>query len=252
MRSIAVLEYYLVGYRRRWRSTVFSAFIMPVLFLLGLGLSVGAYVDRSGGLDIPYHQFVGSGLLAFTSVQIAMTESSLAVLSRFKWLRTYHGMGATPLRARDIVAGQLWFIALRIAVAAAAFVLVMALLGGLGSSWAVLAPAVAVLLGLAVAGPMCALSASIESGNTLNAMFRLALLPMMLFSGVFFPIEQLPELLVAVAYALPLWHGVELCRVFILGTEGGGPVPVHLGYLGLWVVVGFGLSTSRFRRRLTN
>lgn len=250
----AVLEYHLAGYRRVWRGTVFSSFLMPVLFFLGMGLAVGEYVDRGGGLDLPYQQFIGSGLLAFTGVQIAMTESSYSVMGGFKWQRIYYGMAAAPLRVGDIVAGQLGYIGLRIGLAAGAFLLVMIPFGAVGSGWAVLAPLVAVLVGLAVAAPMFAFAATVESVNMLAVLFRFALLPMMLFSGVFFPVSQLPAGLEPVAYALPLWHGVELCRTAVLGPDpavgSGWPVPAHLGYLGLWTVGGFLLAVARFRNRL--
>jgi lipooligosaccharide transport system permease protein len=249
-RSAAVLEYHLAGYRRVWRGTVFSSFVMPVLFFLGMGLAVGEYVDRGGRLDLPYQQFIGAGLLAFTGVQIAMMESSYSVLGGFKWQRIYYGMAAAPLRVGDMVAGQLGYIALRIVIAATAFLVVMVPFGAVRSVWALLAPAVAALVGLAVAAPMFAFSASVEGVNLLAVMFRFALLPMMLFSGVFFPVGQLPELLQPVAYALPLWHGVELCRAAVLGVGAAWPVPAHLGCLGIWFAGGFGLAIARFRRRL--
>jgi lipooligosaccharide transport system permease protein len=248
--AVAVLEYHLVGYRRVWRGTVFSSFLMPVLFFLGMGLAVGEYVDRAGRLDLPYQQFIGAGLLAFTGVQIAMMESSYPVLGGFKWFKTYFGMAAAPLRVGDLVAGQLGYIGLRIVIAATAFLVVMLPFGAVRSGWAVLAPAVAVLVGLAVAAPMFAFSAAIRSDSLLAVMFRFALLPMTLFSGVFYPVGQLPELLRPVVYALPLWHGVELCRAAVLGVGAAWPVPVHLGCLGLWFAGGLGLAIARFRSRL--
>ena len=48
-------------------------------------------------------------------------------------------------------------------------------------------------------------------------------MPLMLFSGTFFPLSQLPGWLRAVAYVTPLWHGVALCRAFSLGTAAGDP-----------------------------
>lgn len=248
--SVAVFEYHLAGYRRVWRGTVFSSFVMPLLFFLGMGLAVGEYVDRGGGLDLPYRQFIGSGLIAFTGVQIAMMESSYAVMGGFKWHKIYYGMAAAPLRVGDMVAGQLGYIALRIVIAAGAFLAVMVPFAAVRSVWAVLTPAVAVLVGLAVAAPMFAFSATVQSDNLLAVMFRFALLPMTLFSGVFFPVEQLPELLRPAAYALPLWHGVELCRAATLGIATAWPGPVHLGYLGLWAAGGFLLARARFHRRL--
>jgi lipooligosaccharide transport system permease protein len=248
--SVAVLEYHLVGYRRVWRGSVFSSFVMPLLFFLGMGVAVGEYVDRGGGLDLPYLQFIGAGLLAFTGVQIAMIEASYPVMGGFKWHRFYFGIAAAPPRVADIIAGQLGYIGLRIAISATAFLLVMLPFGAVGSAWAVVTPLVAVLVGLAVASPMFAYAATVQSDNLLAVMFRFALLPMMLFSGVFFPVEQLPIGLEPLAYALPLWHGVELCRTAVVGVGPAWPVPVHLGYLALWAVAGFLLAVTRFRKRL--
>jgi lipooligosaccharide transport system permease protein len=248
--SVAAFEYHLTTYKRVWRGSAFTSFVMPVLFFLGMGLAVGEYVDRGGGLDLPYVQFIGSGLLAFTGVQIAMVEASYPVMGGFKWHRTYYAMAAAPLRVRDIVVGHLSYIALRVALAAGAFVLVMVPFGAVESGWAAVTPVFAVLTGLAIAAPMFAYSATVDSDNMMAIMFRFALLPMMLFSGVFFPVEQLPAGLEPLAYALPLWHGVELCRAAVVGLGPAWPVPVHLGCLGVWIVGGLLLAVARFRKRL--
>jgi lipooligosaccharide transport system permease protein len=248
--AVAVLEYYLTGYRRVWRGTVFSSFLMPVLFFVGMGLAVGEYVDQGGGLDVPYLEFIAPGLLAFTGAQVGMIEAGFPVLGSFKWQKIYYGMAAAPLRVGDILAGQLSYIGLRVVVTAAAFLVVMLAFGAVGSGWAAVSPLVAVLVGLAVAAPMFAYSATVRSPNLMAIMFRFGMLPMMLFSGVFFPVAQLPDLLEPAAYALPLWHGVELCRAATLGLDTAWPVVGHAGFLGLWFVVGAGLAVARFRRRL--
>lgn len=248
--AVAVFEYHLVTYRRVWRGSVFTSFVLPVLFFLGMGVAVGSYVDRGGALDIPYLQFVGAGLVAFTGLQVALTESGFPVLGAFKWRRTYYGIAAAPPRVSDMIAGQLGYVALRVLVASTAFVLVMLPFQALRSAWAVVLPAVALLVGLAVAAPMFAYAATVQSPNQMAVMFRFAMLPMMLFSGLFFPVSQLPWGLQPVAYATPLWHGVELCRAAALGIDAAWPVPAHVGYLAVWVVGGFLLARARFRKRL--
>lgn len=248
--AVAVLEYHLVGYRRVWRGTLFSSFIMPLLFFLGMGVMVGAYVDRGGGLDVRYLEFIAPGLLAFTGLQIAMIEASYPVIGSFKWHKIYYSMASAPPRVGDIIAGQLGYIGLRVLVAAVAFLIVMVSFGAVSSAWAIVMPLVTALVGLAVAAPMFAYSATVESINMLAVMFRFGMLPMMLFSGVFFPISQLPGPLQPLAYATPLWHGVELCRAAALGTGTAWPVLLHLGYLGLWLAVGWVLATARFTKRL--
>src|SRR5690606_18126936 len=114
---------------------------------------------RGGGLDVPYLQYLAPGLIAVTGLQIAMMESGYPVLGNFKWHKIYYGMAAAPPRVSDIIAGQLGYIALRVLVAAVAFLLVMVPFGAVRSAWAVVTPLVAVLLGLALAAPMFAYSA---------------------------------------------------------------------------------------------
>src|SRR5688572_26142366 len=94
--SAYVLEYNLVLYRRSWRGTLLSSFGLPLLFLLGMGLSVGSYVDARGALPVDYLDYVAPGLLATTALQVAFNESSWPVHSCFTWARTYHAMRATP------------------------------------------------------------------------------------------------------------------------------------------------------------
>jgi lipooligosaccharide transport system permease protein len=250
--ALAVLEYHLAGYRRAWRSTVVSSLTRPVLFFVGFGLALGLYVDRSGTLGMPYLVFIAPGLLAHAGMEIALSESGFPVLTHFKWQRIYAAMASAPLRVVDMVIGRLAYIALRVALATVAFVLVMSLFGVVGSAWVVVTPLVAALTGVAAAAPMFAFAASVDGPNPMAIVVQVGMLPMMLFSGVFFPVEQLPILVQPVAYALPLWHGVELCRAATLGIATAWPAPAHVGVLGLWLLAGFGLALVRFRKRLTD
>jgi lipooligosaccharide transport system permease protein len=122
--------------------------------------------------------------------------------------------------------------------------------GAVHSWWAPLTLVVALLTGLAVAAPTVAYSATITTDSYLAILMRFAVLPMSLFSGVFFPVASLPEVLRAVAYALPLWHGVDLSRDAMLGRPPGWPAVWHVAYLLLWCAAGVWLAHHRFRRRL--
>jgi len=250
--ALPAFEHRLVAYRRVWRGSVFSSFVLPVLFFLAMGISVGGYVDRGGVLGVPYLAYIAPGLLASTALQVAIGETTWPVLSGFEWNRMYHGMRATPLRPRDIAGGEALFVGLRIASAAAAFLVVMAVFGTVGSWWGVAALPAAVLTGLAVTGPLLAFSATIKNDNMFSLLHRFAVIPMTLFAGVFFPIEQLPLIARWIAYASPLWHGVELCRAATLGAPTALPIAAHTLYLGLWAVGGFLLARVRFTKRLSD
>ncbi|WP_243704631.1 ABC transporter permease [Micromonospora sp. KC723] len=247
--AVAVLAYHLTGYRRTWRSGVFSSFLLPTLTVLGFGFGVGGYVDQ--GVDgVPYLEWIVPGLLASTAMQVAIAESTFPVFGNFQWTRTYTAQNAAPLRAGDIVAGHLAFVLVRAVTASAVFLLVTALFGAVVSVWAVLTLPVVALLGLAVAAPTFGYAAAVSSDSWLAMLFRFAVIPMTLFAGVFFPAESLPDGLRHLAYATPLWHAVDLCRAATLGVPPHWSVAGHLLYLAVWAVGGAALAVRLFRRRL--
>lgn len=247
--TLSVLEYHLVNYRRTWRSSALSTLVMPLLTLLGFGVGVGAYVR--GGIDgVPYIDWIVPGLIASTALQAAFGEATWPVLSYFEWLKVYFAQAAAPLRVADIVGGHLAFMLFRVLLTATAFLVIAALFGTLHSWWAPMTLVVALLVGLASAAPTMAYAASITSDSYLIILMRFAVLPMSLFSGVFFPIDALHVLLRWVAYVFPLWHGVELSRDAMLGRDPGLLGLVHVAVLLAWCAVGWLLANARFRRRL--
>jgi lipooligosaccharide transport system permease protein len=244
-----VLEYHLVNYRRTWRSSALSTLVMPLLTMLGFGVGVGAYV--TGGVDgVPYLDWIVPGLIASTAVQAALGEATWPVLSYFEWLKVYFAQAAAPLRVADILGGHLAFMLFRILLSATAFLGIAVLFGAVHSWWAPVTLIVALLVGFAVAAPTIAYAASIPGDSYLAILMRFAVLPMSLFSGVFFPIESLPVVLRWVAWLLPLSHGVELTRDAMLGRAPGWAGLWHVLYLLAWCVLGWWLAHSRFRRRL--
>ncbi|GIJ08958.1 ABC transporter permease [Micromonospora andamanensis] len=250
VRSRAVFEYHLACYRQTWRGTLASSFLTPVLFLLGLGVVLGGYVDRTPVLGLPYAEFVAPGLLAHTAMQVAMMDSATPVMNNFRWQRMYHVIAAAPPGPSDLVLGHLVYAALRVLAATVAFLVVMVVFGTVSSWGALLAPLVGLLVGLATAAPMCAFSATAEDPGVMAMVNRFVLLPMMLFAGIFFPVGEIPGVLQPLIFATPLWHGVELARAATAAAGTAWPVPVHVGYLLLWAVGGFLLARRQFAERL--
>ncbi len=246
---LPVFEYHLVNYRRTWRSSTLSSLVLPLLTMLGFGVGVGAYV--TGGVEgHPYLEWMVPGLIASTALQTAVGESSWPVMSCFEWVRGYFAQVAAPLRIADVLAGHLAFMMFRVLLSVVAFLLVALAFGTLRSAWSLTVPLIAVLVGLAVAGPVAAYTASIPSDTYLPIVLRFVVLPMSLFSGVFFPVESLPEVLRRVAYALPLSHAVDLTRAATLGLDPGAGAAGQVLYLALWGVAGWALALWRYRRRL--
>jgi lipooligosaccharide transport system permease protein len=246
-------EYWLHSSRHAWRATLLSSVAGPVLYLAALGVGLGTLVDRSdpGGLGgVPYLTFVAPGLLAATAMQIAAAEAGQPVRGAHQWTKAYHAMLATPLDVKDVLQGHLLWILLRVGTSCAIYAAVMAAFGAFDSTWALLALPAAVLTGMAFAAPIAAFAVTQDRDLGFAALSRFVIVPMFLFSGTFFPIEELPGAFEAIAYITPLWHGVDLARELSLGTAGVGWALLHAGYLALWVHAGTAVALITFRRRL--
>ncbi|NLT53438.1 MAG: ABC transporter permease [Actinomycetales bacterium] len=252
--AVAAFEYHLITYRRTWRGTILTFFVIPAVFLVGMGWMVGGYVDGSSGngLGASYLAYIAPGLLASTAVQVGIGEGTHAVYSGFHWARTYHMMRASPLTTTDILTGHLGYILVRVTISATGFVLVMGLLGTLGGPRGLLALPAAVLAGFSIAAFVFAYSATISEVALLDVIYRVLVVPLSLFSGVFFPVSRMPAVGQVLAAISPLWHGVELCRAATLGVPTAWGVPAHVGYLLLWTAAGFLVARRAFARRLTD
>ncbi len=263
--AVRVLEHELLVYRRAWRGSLFSSFLSPVLFLTAMGVGLGSLVDANaaagGGSSsagasaaalagVSYLAFLAPGLLASTAMQTAAGEATFPVMAGIVWIKSFHGMIATPIRPSDIVIGKLTYIGLRLLLVLGVFYLVTLLFGAVTGPESILAVPAALLTGLAFAAPIAAYSATQKDANGFNALFRFGVIPLFLFSGTFFPISQLPQVLQVIAVLTPLWHGVDLCRSLALGTAEPLPTAIHVAYLGTMAAAGVAAAFVAFQRRL--
>lgn len=248
------VDHWAVRWRRTWRGSAITNFALPVLYLLAMGVGLGSYVDDGGGTralgGVDYLDFLAPGLLATTVFQNAVGASTWPVMGAIKWDRTYHAMLATPLRVRDILLGTLAYIAARLTLTAAVFLMVLVVFGVAASAWGVLALPAAVLVGMAHSTPIVAYAAWLDRETGFMLLYRLGVVPMFLFSGAFFPVQQLPDPLQWLAQLMPLYHGVELVRGLVLGSPEAWPDLLHVAYLLVWLVVGCWLADRALARRL--
>ena len=103
---------------------------------------------------------------------------------------------------------------------------------------------VAVLVAVSFSAPAAAWAVTVDRPARLNMMFRFVILPLYMFSGTFFPADQLPGWLRHAVWISPLWHGAELCR-------GSGNLVVHLLVLLALIVAGYAIGRRAYIRRLT-
>lgn len=240
--AVRVVEANALSYMRLWRGSVITAFVNPLLFLVAMGHGLGSLIDR-GASGIPattgYLEFIAPGLLAAAAFQTAATESTWPVMGGIKWQKHYHAAVATPIGIPDLVLGNLVWITIRTLMTCVAFAIVMILVGAASAPRALAAIVPSLITGIAVAAPLMGYTAIAKAESRIASIFRFIVIPMFLFSGTFFPIEQLPNWLEPVAYATPLWHGVDMTRAVALGLKPAWPAIAHVAYLTAWAVLGY-------------
>ncbi len=249
-----LLDYWAVVYKRTWKASVFSSFLTPLLYVLAMGVLLGGFIDvEPGQLDgaTSYLAFVVPGMVAAQAMTTVFGEVTYPVMAAIKWQKTYYSMVATSLGVPEVVLAHLGFVAFRVATTCGVFLLVMLPFGVFESWWGVLAAfPVQVLIGLAFAAPIYAISAGVEDVTAFGLFFRLGMIPMFLFSGAFFPVQNLAAPLEALARVTPLWHGVDLTRMLVLGQPDAQLVAVHLAYLLALAAAGWLWALRRLRRRM--
>jgi lipooligosaccharide transport system permease protein len=252
-RSVRALRCWLLAYRRTWRSTIWSSVFGPLFYLGALGYGLGSLVDSTGTAalgGVRYAVFVAPAVLAVQAMNTGMSSALFPVFSAVHWNRIYIAARATLLSPGDIYRGHLLFMGLRVALNSACFVVFMAVLGLIDSAWAVLLVPAATLLGFAFASVTAAWAVTLDHETAMNYPVRFGAIPLMLFSGTFFPVSRLPGWAQPLAYATPLWHGVALCRGLSLGDLDAGSAALHVGYLAAVTALGLWLGARAYRRRL--
>lgn len=253
MTALRVSQRNLWVYRRTWRGSLFGSFLIPLLYLGSLGVGLGAFIeaqDTSALGGVGYLQFLGPGLLAAACMQSASFEATFPIMGKISWRKNYDAMLAAPLSVRDLVLGEMGWIAFRLTTISLVFLVVLSLFGIPTSPLAVLGIPAAILTGLAFFAAIMAFTATQKNDSGFAAMFRFVINPLFLFSGTFFPVDRLPDAVEFVAALTPLYHGVALIRGLVLETPELANWPIHLGYLVVFTAVAAWLAYRLLYRRL--
>lgn len=233
---------------RLWKTEFWPPFVEPILQILALGFGLGAFVTNINGLS--FIQFLAPGFIASGVMFTATFECTYGSFVRMEYQKTFDAIIATPANVEDVIAGEmLWgaargvFASIVVLIVISAFGLVPSALGG------VLAVPVGMLAGLMFASLAMTFTAIAPAIDSFNYLFTLGITPMFLFSGIYFPLENLSPPLQIAAWFSPLTHAVRPVRALVLGR----PEPAFWGDI-LWMAVLtfvlFNLALHLMKRRL--
>ena len=214
--AVAVWRRNASMYRRIWMLNILPNFFEPVLYLLSIGIGVGAYISSMGGMS--YAAFLAPGLVCVAAMNGASFEVTYNIFVRLNFEKQYDAMLTTPIQPDDVLAGEILWAITRSAIYGTCFLIVVALFGLAPFPGALLVLPVIPLTGLLFASIGIAFSLRILTIDLYSFYFTLFLTPLFLFSDVFFPLkERLGGHWLWVAEALPLLHPVRLARTAFVG-----------------------------------
>jgi lipooligosaccharide transport system permease protein len=234
-------------FRRVWPSTTFASIVEPTINLVAFGFGFGALVATVQG--IPYVQFIGTGVVAsavlFSSVFAGMFDT---YVKRF-YMKTYDGILATPVDVPELFLAEATWIAVKSGIYGCAPLLV-AMLFGLPPSWGMLAiPFIGFLTGFGFAFMGQWFSGIVPSIDSFSYVQSALVTPLLLLSGVFFPITGFPEWVQKLAQINPLYHCVNLVRDAVFGWQPREDLISVLVLCVFAAIMGF-LAIRVLRRKL--
>jgi len=147
--------------------------------------------------------------------------------------KTWDSILNAPIALDDIVFAEMLWAAMKALFSCAAILVVIFVLGISRAPTMLLALPVLGLAGITFASIALVFNAVAKGYDFFTYYFTLVVTPMTFLSGVYFPVEQMPAWLQAVAQVLPLKAAVDLVRPLVLGhipADPLGPLLILAGY----------------------
>ncbi len=249
MRWFSVWRRNFLVWRKLIAAAVLSNLADPLIMLFGLGYGLGALLPSVEGMS--YIAFFAAGQLCTATMFTASFESMFSGFARMQGQKTWDAILYASLTIDDIVAGEIVWAASKAWLTGSTILGVAAVFGLATSPWVLLALPAAFLVGLAFSGlglVMCVLA---RGWDFFSYYMTLVMTPMMMISGVFFPADQLPAPLVAIAKALPLYHGVQIVRPLIAAAPPAD-LWLHVAVLLAYAAAGYAAAIHFARRRFAS
>ena len=247
LRFFPVWRRNLLVWRKLAIASVLGNIADPLLYMLALGYGLGSFIGDVGGM--PYIAFIGTGMVCQSAMFTASFEGMYSAFSRMHVQRTWEGIINAPIALDDVMFAEWVWAASKAVLSTAAILAVIATLG-FGHTWLALwILPLGFLVGLCCGAVGLVMNALAPGYDCVTYFFTLVLTPMLLLSGVYFPVEQMPAWLASVANALPLKHAIDLARPLMMARIPGDIV-LHIVVLVAYAVAAYYVALVLTRRRL--
>jgi lipooligosaccharide transport system permease protein len=243
----AVMSREVANFKTFWKGTTFSSVLEPTIYLVAFGLGLGTtIVGEVGG--IPYVQFVGTGMVATAVIFSSALPAMFGTFVKHHFQHTYDAILATPIDVEELVTAEMLWIGLRSGLYGT-FPLLVTIAFGLDPAWGMLlVPIFCMVTALGFAGFGIAVAAKADKIDQFNYVTTLAITPLFLVAGTFFPISGLPDGFRIAAQFNPLHQLVELVRGACFGFESYDLL--RFGFLLLFAIGLWRIAVAFMERRM--
>lgn len=249
LRFVPIWQRHFLVWKKMAITSVLGHLADPVIYMLGLGYGLGSLLPQMGGTS--YLVFLAAGTVCYSTMNSASFEALYSCFARMHEQRTWEAILNTPITLDDIVISEIVWAASKSLMSGLAVLLVIWVMDLSQSYLALWLIPLSMLIGLSFASLGMIMSALAPSYSFFMYYFTLVITPMMLLSGVFFPVAQLPVWLQLISAVLPLSHAVDIARPLLNGLLPADLL-LHLAVLVGYGLFGFYVSLILFRRRLSH
>ncbi len=236
-------------YKKDFFANILPTILEPIFFLLALGVGLGAYVTEMNGLS--YIQFIAPGLAMSTALFTAFFETSYNFYIRLTFEGIFKAIMTSPIGPREILIGEMIWVGIKGAVMSTGVTLVLSAFGAVELQYLFIIPFIGAIVALACGAIGLIATAMVRNINQFQTVYTLLIAPMFFFSGIFYPIQNLPEWAKLLAHASPLYHGVALSQTALWGNSPWQTMPYHLGMLVGMVLVCWAIAYRKIYPKLS-
>ncbi|PWR75174.1 ABC transporter permease [Methanospirillum stamsii] len=235
-------------FRKNIRVNLIPPFIEPLLYLGAIGFGIGTYITDIDGL--PYVRFIAPAILAASVMNASFFECAYGTYVRMYYQKTFDAILATPVTLKEVILGEIVWGATRGLISALSISIILFLFGLASPGGLLIAIPLSFIAGILFASIAACFSALSPSIDTISYPATLFIAPMFLFSGTFFPLHLLPQVVQYLALAfLPLTHVVSLTRALLTGTTDT-MWALNMTWIAIGITVFSYLAIRLFERRL--
>jgi lipooligosaccharide transport system permease protein len=214
--AFRVWQRHLTVYTKLYKSSFALNFAEPILYLTAMGLGLGAFVTDIKG--VPYINFIAPGIIASSAMFAVVYECTYATYVRIHFQKTFDAILATPVNIDDLIAAEMIWGATKSVIYGTTIIIVISAFGLVASPLIVLTIPLLFVIGMIFAEISLIFVAKVPGIDSFNYFYTLFMTPMFLFSGIFFPLDGMPEIVAKIAWFTPLYHFVNVCRAFADGN----------------------------------